>query len=61
MSIMKQAKADGKDAYISVDKLYIDGVQYIETPKGTSSSASMPRRGPIAGERRGQGHTPQNP
>ena len=23
---MKQAKADGKDAYISVDKLYIDGV-----------------------------------
>ena len=58
---MKQAKAEGKDTYISVDKLYIDGVQYIGTPRGTSSSASMPRRGPIVGERRGHGHTPPNP
>lgn len=61
MPIMKQAKADGKDAYISVDKLYIDGVQYIETHEETSRSASMPRRGPTAGERRGQGHTSPNP
>lgn len=45
MPIMKQAKADGKDAYISVDKLYIDGVQYIEATQGSSSSTSMPRRG----------------
>lgn len=42
---MKQAKKDGKDAYISVDKLYIDGVQYTCIEENTTGATPADRAG----------------
>ena len=41
--IMKKAKEEGKQAYISVDKLYIDGIQYVvkTDPMGPVTAAGV--------------------
>lgn len=37
---MKKAKSESKQAYITVDKLFIDGVQYVIKPETVEPAAN---------------------
>ena len=45
---MKKAKSEGREAYISVDKLYIDGTLYVSKPD-ESAMDTEPAPQPTAG------------
>ena len=55
--IMKQAKSAGKDAYISFDKLYINGVLYKDNVDANTEAMDTGSAGSAAGQPRGQGQS----
>ena len=55
--IMKQAKSAGKDAYISFDKLYINGVLYKDNVDANTEAMDTGSAGSTAGQPRGQGQS----